>query len=181
MRAYLIDAEQRAITEIDFAGGLEEIQRRLNCSSFTSGARPLNGSMSKGFDTVYVSDDPLEDHDDPKFWFQIDEDVRAFLRRLNPAAEVMSGRVAILPEHVARFRLQTAPRKATDNRSFEGIGDDPDATVQAEALDPADLAALVEAALMREWDIDAAQRTLEREHDERERLRGWLARGRSAP
>jgi hypothetical protein len=34
---------------------------------------------------------------------------------------------------------------------------------------------------MREWDIDAAQRTLEREHDERERLRGWLARGRSAP
>ena len=49
-----------------------------------------------------------------------------------------SVRVAILPEHVARVGLQTAlPRKATDNRSFVDIGDDPDATVQAEASDPA--------------------------------------------
>jgi hypothetical protein len=34
---------------------------------------------------------------------------------------------------------------------------------------------------MREWDSEAAQRTLEREYDERERLRDWLASGRSAP
>jgi hypothetical protein len=74
-----------------------------------------------------------------------------------------------------------APRKVTDNRSFEGIGDDPDATVQAEALDPVDLARLVEAALMLEWDLDAAQRVLVREYDERERLRDWLASARSAP
>jgi hypothetical protein len=53
-------------------------------------------------------------------------------------------RVAILPEHVERFQLQPAPAKATDNRSFVGIGDDPTATVQAEALAPDDLADLVD-------------------------------------
>jgi hypothetical protein len=36
----------------------------------------------------------------------LDEDVRAFLMRLNPNARVFSERVAILPEHVARFRLR---------------------------------------------------------------------------
>ena len=104
----------------------------------------------------------------------LDEDVRAFLTRINPGARVYPERVAILPEHVARLGLQTAPKKPTDNHSFEGIGDDPDATVQAEALDPADLAGLVEAALAHKWDIDAARRTLEREETERGRLRELL-------
>jgi hypothetical protein len=88
----------------------------------------------------------------------LDEDVRGFLTRLNPDARVVSERVAILPEHVERFQLQPGPAKATDNRSFVGIGDDPTATVQAEALAPDDLADLVEAALRRGWDEDAADR-----------------------
>ena len=97
--------------------------------------------------------------------------------RLNPDTRMISERVAILPEHVgARFGLQTAPKKASDNRSFEGIGDDPDATVQAEALDPADLAALVDAALRRGWDEGAAAHLQEREEAERARLQRWLAR-----
>jgi hypothetical protein len=111
----------------------------------------------------------------------LDEDVRAFLMRLNPNARVSSERVAILPEHVARFRLQTAPAKTTDNRSFDGIGANPNATVQCEALSPSDLAALVEAALRNGWDRDAADRLAEREEDERERLRRWLARRRRRP
>ena len=74
----------------------------------------------------------------------LDEDVRGFLTRLNPDARVVSERVAILPEHVERLQLQPAPAKATDNRSFVGIGDDPTATVQAEALAPDDLADLVD-------------------------------------
>ncbi len=106
----------------------------------------------------------------------LDEDVRAFLTRLNPDAQVYPERVAVLPEHVERFGLQTAPKKGTDNRSFGGIGDDPNATVQAEALDPADLANLVEAALRSGWDEDAAARLAEREADERERLQRWLER-----
>jgi hypothetical protein len=88
----------------------------------------------------------------------LDEDVRGFLTRLNPDARVVSERAAILPEHVERFQLQPAPAKATDNRSFVGIGDDPTATVQAEARAPDDLADLVEAALRRGWDEDAADR-----------------------
>jgi hypothetical protein len=73
----------------------------------------------------------------------LDEDVRGFLTRLNPDARVVSERVAILPEQFERFQLQPAPAKATDNSSFVGIGDDPTAAVQAEALAPDDLADLV--------------------------------------
>jgi hypothetical protein len=115
----------------------------------------------------------------------LDEDARAFLLRLNPGAQVVSRRVAVRPEHVlppdrGGFGLQTAPKKSTDNRRFEGIGDDPDATVQAEALAPDDLAALVEAALRNGWDQDAADRLQEREEAERERLRRWFERARRA-
>jgi hypothetical protein len=88
---------------------------------------------------------------------------------------VACGRVDILPEHVARFHLQTAPAKTTD-RSFDGIGADATTTVQAGALSPSDLAALMEAALRRGWDQDAGNRLAEREEVERERLRLWLAR-----
>jgi hypothetical protein len=113
----------------------------------------------------------------------LDEDLRAFLTRLNPDAQITPERIAILPEHVlpvaqGGFNLQTAPRKKADKRRFDGIGDDPDATVQAEALDPADLAALVEAALRDGWDEDAASRLIAREEEERERLQRWLEQGR---
>jgi hypothetical protein len=111
----------------------------------------------------------------------LDEDVRGFLKRLNPNVRVTPERVAILPAHIARFSLQTAPRKTTDNRSFQGTDDDPNATVQAEALDPADLAALVEAALRGGWDEAAADRLQEREDAERERLQRWLARSLRRP
>ena len=106
----------------------------------------------------------------------LDEDVRAFLMRLNPNVRISCKRVAILPEHVARFRLQTAPAKTTDNCSFDGIGADTRATVQAEALSPSDLATLVEAALRNGWGQDVADRLAEREGDERERLRRWFNR-----
>ena len=106
----------------------------------------------------------------------LEEDVRGFLKRLNPSAKVTFERVAILPEHVERFSLQTAPRKKADNRSFSGIGDDPDATVQAEALAPDDLAGLVRASILNGWDEDAFRRLQEREADECERLQRWLAR-----
>jgi hypothetical protein len=73
MRAYLIDGDQRSITEIDFIGDYKAMQRAIGCDEFTSGAF-LNGSISEGFDDVLVSDDYLEDEDDPKGWFQIDAD-----------------------------------------------------------------------------------------------------------
>jgi hypothetical protein len=74
MRALLIDPEKRTITEIEFEGDYRKIQKVIGCRSFTSGSRPLNGSLEAGFDTLYVSDDYLEDRDDPRFWFQVDAD-----------------------------------------------------------------------------------------------------------
>jgi hypothetical protein len=74
MRAILIDSEKRTITEIEFEGDYRTIQAILNCHSFTSGSRPLNGSLEEGFDALYVSDDALDERDDPRFWFQVDAD-----------------------------------------------------------------------------------------------------------
>ncbi len=71
-RAILIDPEKRSCSEIELAGGLDELYALLQCQHVTTGSRPFNGSMSEGFDTLLVSDDYLEDRDDPRFWFQVD-------------------------------------------------------------------------------------------------------------
>jgi hypothetical protein len=74
MRAILIDPEKRTVSEIQHrGGGYRETNRILGCNEHTLRAW-LNGSMSEGFDAVFVSDDPLEDRDDPRFWFQVDAD-----------------------------------------------------------------------------------------------------------
>jgi hypothetical protein len=106
------------------------------------------------------------------------EDALAFLEQLNPEAVVTPERVAVLPKHVKRFKLTTAPAKEGDDRRFAGIGDDPTATVQAEALKPSELATLVKAALRSKWDRGAAADLAAREQDERERLARWWADAR---
>jgi hypothetical protein len=79
MRAILIDPEQRTITEIQLADDdYRRIQSVLRCHSFTTGAH-LGGSLSTGFEAVYVSDDELPDeptaeNPGPRFWFQVDAD-----------------------------------------------------------------------------------------------------------
>jgi hypothetical protein len=70
VRAILIDPEKRALTEIHIGNGIEEIYAALHCEHFTTGAH-LGGSLEDGFDSVYVSDDDLEERDDPRFWFQV--------------------------------------------------------------------------------------------------------------
>lgn len=73
-RAILIDPQQRTLTEIHIKrDDHKEIQRVLGCQSFTIGAH-LSGSIERGFDAVYATDDLLEDRDDPRFWFQVDAD-----------------------------------------------------------------------------------------------------------
>ena len=104
------------------------------------------------------------------------EDLRGFLDRLNPDVGLETERVAVLPEHVARFGLQTVPKKAGDTKSFAGVGSDPNATVQVEALAPDQLAGLVIAAIERRWDTDAQTALEAREEEEKERLRNWLER-----
>jgi hypothetical protein len=72
MRAFMIDAEHQTITKIDFVGDYRKIQQAIGCGRFTTGSRPLTGSIEEGFDTLCVSDDEFEEADDPKHWFQID-------------------------------------------------------------------------------------------------------------
>ena len=81
MRAILIDPEKRTITEIEYHGPrdendttyLDEIRGLIGCRRFASPVQ-LNGSMEIGFDTLRVSDDYMEDRDDPRYWFQVDAD-----------------------------------------------------------------------------------------------------------
>ena len=74
MRAILIDPETKTFTEIQITDDIDGIQKVLRCGRFTTGGRPLRGSLSTGFDTLYVSDDSLEDREGPRFWFQVDAD-----------------------------------------------------------------------------------------------------------
>jgi hypothetical protein len=106
----------------------------------------------------------------------LEEDVSAFCNASvsTTSRPVIFRRVAVLPEHVEAYRLQTSPAKSTDRRSFDGVGDDPAATVQAEALDPADIADLVEAAICETWNETVADKLARREKRERARLESWL-------
>jgi hypothetical protein len=68
MRAILIDPEKQSLTEVQLAtGDFREINKLIGCRSMTGGCRPLNGSLAVGFDTIDVSDDPLEEGEDPRF------------------------------------------------------------------------------------------------------------------
>jgi hypothetical protein len=74
MRAILIDPETQSLTEIQLkAGDFRETNKAIGCRSFTTGAF-LSGSIEDGFDSIDVSDDDMEDRDDPRFWFQVDAD-----------------------------------------------------------------------------------------------------------
>ena len=90
MRAILIDAEKQTVTEINFAGNYTKIQEIIGCRDFTIGSRPLRGSFETGFDALYVSDDYLEDREDPRYWFQVDAD------RAPPSSFPIAGRGLVL-------------------------------------------------------------------------------------
>jgi hypothetical protein len=79
IRAILIDPEQRSFTEVKTQARLEDIYKLVGCRRICTPVRPLNGSMSEGFDTIYVSDDDLPDDgfpngEGPQHWFQVDAD-----------------------------------------------------------------------------------------------------------
>ena len=77
----------------------------------------------------------------------LQEDVAAFIVELG--GEATFRRIAVLPEHIARYGLPTAPQKATDRRAFYGQ------TVQCEALPPDVLASLVRQACDAHFDREA--------------------------
>lgn len=96
----------------------------------------------------------------------LDEDVGAFLHSMGGCANFI--RLAVTPEHVDQYGLETAPPKPTDNRAFSGE------TVQAESLPPDILADIVRAAIEANIDGKAYEAALARETREREQLIEWL-------
>jgi predicted DNA-binding protein (UPF0251 family) len=97
------------------------------------------------------------------------QDVKAFVQSLHGKADFQ--RLAVTPQQIIDMRLPTAPAKEYANRpSFSGVGDDPDATTQAEAIPPDELARIVEERITRHMDMDIYRSVLDREEGERQRL-----------
>ena len=96
------------------------------------------------------------------------DDILSFLGDLRyPATETVAHftRLAVVPVQIEEYELPGAPAKATDNRA--GFAD---LTVQAEALSPPQLEALVLEEVRAEWDEDAYDTLLVVESQERESL-----------
>ena len=90
------------------------------------------------------------------------EDVEAFT--LDLGGDATFTRLAVTPQQIQRYRLPTAPPKATDNRAFHGQ------TCQAEALAPDVLAGILRSAIEERLDQHAYARVLRREQRERRKL-----------
>jgi hypothetical protein len=97
------------------------------------------------------------------------EDAAAFVEadRVTANVSLRAVRVAVTPEQIALYGLETNPASARDVR--EGwVG----RTCQVEALAPDQLARIVRAAIERELDVDRLQREIEREVADRADLLG---------
>ena len=94
----------------------------------------------------------------------LEEDVLAFARHYG--GEPSLERIAVTPEQIDRYQLETAPPKATDKRS--GFTDS--RTVQLEAFAPDDLLELLKSAITSRIDMDAYVSALKHEADMREEL-----------
>jgi hypothetical protein len=90
------------------------------------------------------------------------EDAIAFARDLG--GEVTFTRLAVTREQIKRYRLPTAPPKATDRRAFHGE------TCQVEALAPDVLANILRSAIETRIDHAAYERVLKREREVRREL-----------
>jgi hypothetical protein len=78
--------------------------------------------MEKGWDGLLVSDDDLEDRDDPRFWFQVDADKdppssfpiagRGLVTGVDPMAETCAASISL---------EELAPRITFSQRKFRGF------------------------------------------------------------
>jgi hypothetical protein len=106
-------------------------------------------SIGRPVEVLHIGDhDPSGVH----LFSSFAEDVRAFTGEY--CGEVRFLRLVVTPEQAVAWNLPTKPRKETDRRSFRGIGDDPDATVQAEAIPPDTLNELLRTELRKRFPAD---------------------------
>lgn len=98
------------------------------------------------------------------------EDVTAFAVELGGRPPTVT-RLAVTPQQVAEYGLQTAPQKHTDRR-----GDHMHETVQAEALSPDQLTGLVRAGVEATTDLQALDLSRRQSDRERQELLQQVAR-----
>lgn len=150
--------------EVRSAGGFNGVTGKyelaLNIAQEAEDDRPTK--------ILHIGDfDPSGEH----VFSSLEEDVTAFVVGLGGSYnDVSFERVALLEPHIGTYGLPTAPPKPTDKRSFSGS-----ATVQAEALTPAQMAALLEQALQRGWNQSIADALVDEQADHRERIDAWLS------
>ena len=116
----------------------------------------------------------LGDHDpsgDSIFSDGLVADIFAFLDKDVPHKEphevATFARVALLPEHIERFKLPTEPPKKTDSRTKNWQGRE---ACQLEALPPDVLAGLLDATIKTHINLAVYEQDLEAEAEERRRI-----------
>ena len=103
----------------------------LNSITYKNDFARWAASIGRPVEVLHIGDhDPSGVH----LYTSFTEDVRAFAAEY--CGDVRFSRLVVTPEQAIAWNLPTKPKKETDRRSFHGIGGDPDATVQAEAVPP---------------------------------------------
>jgi hypothetical protein len=96
----------------------------------------------------------------------IDRFVERELRHHAPDCDLTFRRVAVLPEQIERYGLQTRPTKKTDSRSKSFRGE----SVEVDAIDPDTLRGLCETCITQHIDQEQLERTRAVEEAERDTL-----------
>ena len=162
--------EQRLVVWCEAAGMVPQLHRITNPYGI-----PVDSSG--GFDSVtckrkaaveFANQGDTEvlhigDHDPSgvHVFSSLGEDIAAFAKA--HLGHVTFTRLAVTPEQIEHYNLPTAPPKKTDNRAFNGR-----ATAQVEALDPRDLANILESAINERIDHDTYDEALDAEKDMRQ-------------
>ena len=134
-------------------------------------ARELAACDAPAAEVLHVGDlDPSGEH----LFASLAEDVGAMTAALGGAVPRFS-RLAVTSAQAAALDLPTAPPKHTDRRSFSA-----EATVQAEAIAPDALSALVRDAIEARRCARAHAAALRAEAEARAELAQWAARGATA-
>jgi hypothetical protein len=171
--------ERRLLVWCEAGGMVPQLQRV---------ARPygVSAASSGGFDSLTIKhkageslgySEPVEvlhigdwDPSGECMFDALAEDILAFAADYGNA--VIFSRLAVTEEQVRRYNLPTAPPKASTHQARKQMVE----TVQAEALDPATLAAILEGGIRDRIDEDLYRLAVEREAKERAELRERLTK-----
>lgn len=92
------------------------------------------------------------------------EDIAAKVEEFSQGAEVYFERLAVRPEQIAQYGLQTRPTKATDTRSRRFAGE----SVEVDAIPAPELRSILRRAIERHIDADALHVTKVAEQSEKD-------------